>query len=74
MAKDIGGGYTFESNGVSDSYVDTGFALSALSDVEITDPTDGDILTYDGTEEKWVNSAAENTEPTNEENTEPTDD
>lgn len=65
MAKDIGGGYTFESNGVSDSYVDTGFALSALSDVEITDPADGDVLTYDGTEKKWINTAEENTEPTN---------
>lgn len=72
MARDIGGGFTFESNGVSDSYVDTGFALSALSDVEITDPTDGDVLTYDGTEEKWVNSAAETSDPTDD--TEPASD
>ena len=30
-------------------------AIADASDVEITTPSDGDVLEYDGTEEKWVN-------------------
>ncbi len=33
----------------------SGGSLEDLDDVEITNPTDGDALVYDGEEEKWVN-------------------
>lgn len=32
-------------------------ALSGLTDVNLTDPTDGDLLSYDGSSGKWVNTA-----------------
>ena len=34
-------------------------SLAGLSDVNITSPQDGDLLIYDGTNNKWVNSATE---------------
>lgn len=30
------------------------FSLSDLDDVRLTSPTNGQVLTYDGTEKKWV--------------------
>ena len=33
-------------------------ALSALTDVDITTPSDGDALVYDGTNSKWINGSA----------------
>ena len=35
----------------------TGSTLSSLSDVEITNPQDGDLLEYDSTEQKWKNKS-----------------
>lgn len=33
-------------------------SLAALTDTDITTPSNGQVLTYDGTAEKWVNSSS----------------
>ena len=40
---------------VTDYPTPSGIDLDDINDVDITTPSDGDVLEYDGTEEKWVN-------------------
>lgn len=58
----VGAGPTNNMDVATKQYVDTATAgitsnLSGLTDTTITNPTEGQILTYDSTSSKWVNSA-----------------
>lgn len=51
-----GNGITIEDNVISATA--GGSNLSALDDVTITDPTDGQVLTYNATDEVWENTTS----------------
>lgn len=58
MEKNIGGGYVYTESASSASYADEGFSVESLNDVEVTNPENGQVLAYDSSSEKWVNSEA----------------
>lgn len=58
MGKNIGGGYVYTEGVSSASYADDGFSVESLNDVEVTNPENGQVLAYDSSTEKWVNSEA----------------
>lgn len=53
----LGGGVSFEQKAVSQEFSEesSGSSLAGLTDVDITNPSNGDTLVYNSTTEKWEN-------------------
>ena len=58
----LGGGVSFEQKDVYQEFSEDdgggSSTLSGLTDVDISEPTDGQVLVYDATSQKWVNDSA----------------